>query len=137
VNAVTAGTLVKPALGRVAAEAANAVEGPVGPQLDALRWSALWSLGGDLLMANDAAMLFLMTLKPGLAGSLLAVGVANVAVISARLLYRFHAGGRASAGDREPQLTTASTLAAEAVALVYGAGGEFIENTGVSGKQVP
>jgi uncharacterized membrane protein len=84
VNAVVAATLVKPAISRVAAETSTAADGPVGPQLDALRWTPRWSLGGDALLANDAAMLYLMVMQPGLAGSLLVVLVANLAVAAAR-----------------------------------------------------
>ena len=84
VNAAFAGAIVKPAISRVAAQAATAAEGPVGQQLDALRWSSRWSFGGDVLMTNDAAMLYLMTMKPGLTDSLLVVGAANLIVAAAR-----------------------------------------------------
>lgn len=82
-NSVIAGVMVKPAISRVAA-GATAADGPVGDHLDALRWSRRWSVGGDALMANDAAMLYLMTMKPELAGSLLAVIAANATVAAAR-----------------------------------------------------
>jgi len=86
VNSVVAVRMVKPVMSRVAAEAAEAGEGPVGQRLDALRRSARWSFGGDLLLANDAAMLYLMALKPGLAGSLLVVVGANAIVAGARVI---------------------------------------------------
>lgn len=84
VNAVVAATLVKPAIGGVASRAAASPDGPVGQDLDALRRSPRWFFGGDVLMANDAAMLYLMTMKPELVGSLLAVAAANVVVAAAR-----------------------------------------------------
>jgi hypothetical protein len=95
VNSVVAATLVKPAIGRLASQAVTSPDGPVGNDLDAFRWSLRWSFGGDLLMANDATMLYLMAMKPGLAGSLLAVAAANVVVsaVGAGLrLHRTHVG---------------------------------------------
>jgi hypothetical protein len=87
VNAAVAGAVVKPAINRIAAAAAAAA-GPVREDLDALRRSSRWSLGGDLLMASDASMLYLMTMKPDLAGSLLVVAVAFLAVPAAHLFRR-------------------------------------------------
>lgn len=84
VNAVVAATIVKPAIGLLASRAAASPDGPVGQDLDALRRSPRWLFGGDVLMANDAAMLYLMTMKPELVGSLLAVAAANVVVAAAR-----------------------------------------------------
>ena len=49
-------TMVKPAIGRVAAATASP-DGQIGQRLDALRWSDRWSIGGDVLLANDAASL--------------------------------------------------------------------------------
>jgi hypothetical protein len=82
-NSMVAAVMVKPAISRVTA-AASAVDGAVGDHLDAVRWSRRWSLGGDALMANDAAMLYLMTMKPDLAGSLVVIVVANATVAAAR-----------------------------------------------------
>jgi uncharacterized membrane protein len=82
-NSTVAGVMVKPAMNRVAA-AATAADGPIGDHLDALRWSRRWSFGGDALMANDGAMLYLMTMKPALAGSLLVVIGVNLAVAAVR-----------------------------------------------------
>lgn len=83
VNAAVAAALVKPVLGRLTSLAAGSPDGPVRSDLEALRWSPRWSLGGDLLLANDAAMLYLMTMKPDLTGSLIAVAVANLVVAAA------------------------------------------------------
>lgn len=88
VNAVVAGTMVKPVTSLVAAQAEASADGPVGHDLDTLRWSARWSLGGDLLLANDAAMLYVMTMRPELAGSLLVVAAANIIVAVARVVRR-------------------------------------------------
>lgn len=97
VNSVVAVALVRPAIQRVAAEAARGTELAIGPRLDALRWSRSWTVGGDLLAVNDAAMLYLMTVKPSLGGSLTIVIVANLVV----------AGGRAMFGRAPlPALTT-------------------------------
>jgi hypothetical protein len=95
-----------------------------------VRWSPRWSFGGDLLLANDVAMLFLMTIKPRLTESLLAVVLANVVVLSFRLAsHRSRSAAakaaRSAAGaDRQLQLTTASS-APEAPATVYGFGSEI------------
>ena len=84
VNATVAGAVVKPAIEGVRAEATTAVDGPVGRRLDALRCSPRWVFGGDLLMATDAAMLYVMTMKPALTGSLLVVVVAILVVAAVR-----------------------------------------------------
>jgi uncharacterized membrane protein len=76
-------TLVKPAIGRVAAATASP-DGQIGQHLDALRWSDRWSIGGDVLLANDAASLYLMVMKPDLAGALVLVIVANLVVSGVR-----------------------------------------------------
>lgn len=88
VNAIVAGVAVKPAIGQVAAAAATAADGPVDEHLDTLRKSSRWSRGGDLLMANDIAMLYVMTMKSELAGSLLAVAVTVMAIAAARAITR-------------------------------------------------
>ncbi len=85
-NAVVAGAVVKPVIGCIAGQAATAVDGPVEQHLDALRWSPRWSFGGDLLMASDAAMLYVMTMKPGLAGSLWIVAGTILVVAAARVI---------------------------------------------------
>jgi hypothetical protein len=88
VNAALAGTLVKPAIERIAREAHATTGQVIGERLDALRWSDRWSYGGDLVGATDVAMLFLMTVKPGHVGSLAAVAAAWAVVLGARLLRR-------------------------------------------------
>ena len=86
VNAAVAGAMVKPAIDRIAAAAATAADGPVTGQLDALRRSPRWAYGGDLLMVNDAAMLYVMVMKPELAGSLIAVAGTILAVMAVRTI---------------------------------------------------
>lgn len=97
VNCVVAIAVVKPAIGRVASEAAASSTGVIGPELDRLRWSIAWTRGVDLLAANDAAVLYLMTLKPGLGGSLAVVILANIAVAGGRLVLGFYPPRVASA----------------------------------------
>jgi hypothetical protein len=94
VNAIVAGALVKPAIGRVADLADASADGPVGPALNGVRWSSRWSIGGDVLMANDAAMLYLMTMKPELSGSLLVVAATNFSVAAARVVSHGLRGAR-------------------------------------------
>jgi hypothetical protein len=86
VNSVVAGAVVKPHISRIAIQAATQPDGPVGEQVDALRWSPRWSFGGDLIMANDAAMLYVMTMKPGLVGSLAVVAGTVLVVAAARAI---------------------------------------------------
>jgi hypothetical protein len=73
---------VKPAIGRVVAAMAGSESEVVTVRVDAVRWSRAWSHGGDILMANDVAMLYLMTVRPGLTASLLAVATANAVVLA-------------------------------------------------------
>jgi hypothetical protein len=86
VNSVVAGVVLKPAMKGLATRLAAVPDGPVAEELNALRWSRRWSIAGDLLLANDAAMLYLMTMKPGLADSLLVVAGTNLLVAVVRVL---------------------------------------------------
>ena len=95
VNAMLAARVHKPAVGRLAAAAFAAPDGPVDARLDALRRSGRWTLGANVLLANNAAILFQMTVKPGLAGAVLAVVVAHAAVLLGQLL----AGARKAASQ--------------------------------------
>ena len=88
VNAVVAGVVVKPVIGYVVAAAATATDGPFDRHLDTFRRSSRWSVGGDVLMANDIAMLYVMTMKPDLAGSLLAVAGTILAIGAVRVITR-------------------------------------------------
>ncbi len=90
VNTLMAVLVVKPAIQRTEVEARNESDSGVGARLDDLRWSAAWGAGVNLVAANDAAMLFLMTAKPGLQGSLAVVLLANAAVALGSLMF----GGR-------------------------------------------
>lgn len=108
-----AAALVNPAVARVDAEAAAAADRAVGQRLDALRWSPRWTWGGDVMMASDAAMLYLMTVKPGLAGSLLALAAANAVVLAVRVVAR-PSRSAARRHDRDP-VAAAETDAAETV----------------------
>jgi hypothetical protein len=85
-NTAVAAALVHPAHKRIAQAAAGAGDEPVGPQLHALRSSPPWLLGGDVLMANDAAVLYLMVAKPGLAVSLATAAALNALVLAVRLV---------------------------------------------------
>jgi uncharacterized membrane protein len=112
VNAAVAGAMVKPAISDVAAHLATQPDGSVTEHLDTLRRSARWSVGGDLLLANDACMLYLMTMKPGLADSLLVVAAVNGVVAGARVLGTIYrqagvATARASGGESAQQTSAA------------------------------
>jgi hypothetical protein len=85
-NTAVAAALVHPAHKRIAQAAAGAGDEPVGPQLHALRSSPRWLLGGDVLMANDAAVLYLMVAKPALAVSLATAAGLNALVLVVRLV---------------------------------------------------
>lgn len=100
VNAFLAGVVVRPAVKRVWEEATGSTDASIGGRLDDLRWSGVWTLGVDVMAANDAAMLYLMTMKPGLAGSLAVVVLANALVAGVRLLM----------GARRPAAAPASAM---------------------------
>jgi hypothetical protein len=85
-NTAVAAALVHPAHKRITQAAGGAGDEPVGPQLHALRSSPRWVLGGDVLMANDAAVLYLMVAKPGLAVSLAIAAGLNALVLVVRLV---------------------------------------------------
>ena len=87
INAAVAGLLVKPIVTQLAAHAAVPLDSPVGTETDALRRSRRWTIGGDILLANDAATLFIMSVRPELAGSLLAVAGVNALVFGARAVW--------------------------------------------------
>jgi hypothetical protein len=84
VNGVVAAGLVHPAHKRIAQAAAGAGDQQVDPRLHALRSSPRWLIGGGVLMANDAAVLFLMVAKPGLALSLATAAGLNALVLTVR-----------------------------------------------------
>lgn len=86
VNAAIAGAIVKPAITRISALAAESADGAIGQDLDAIRWSKAWTRGGDALMAIDGAMLYVMTTKPELIGSLLVVVAAGAIVAAVRVI---------------------------------------------------
>jgi hypothetical protein len=90
VNGLVAVAVVKPAMERLVAEAASATDEAIGPRLDELRWSPAWSWGRDTMAANDAAVLFLMTLRPGLAVSLAVVLLVNAVVAGGRIGLRLY-----------------------------------------------
>ena len=65
----------------LAAAAFSTPDGPVDARLDALRRAPRRGFAGSLLFANNAALLYQMTVKPGLAGSLLAIAVAHAGML--------------------------------------------------------
>ena len=87
-NAVIAGVVVNPVLVRLAAMTATPIDGAIAPGLDATRRSGRWVAAGDALAANDAAMVYLMTMKPELAASVLVVVASNAVVSSLRSMRR-------------------------------------------------
>ncbi len=97
VNTALAAAVMRPALDRVTEAAAGAGGATIGADLDALRNSAPWSWSVDVMAANDAAMLYLMTLRPGLAGSVAVVVLANLGVAGGRYLF-----GRLAPGSPRP-----------------------------------
>lgn len=77
-NVIVAASMVAPHMRRLGKAAATAGDGPVVSSTDVLRRSRRWTVGVRLLIANDAAVLVLMTMKPGLSGALLAIASTNV-----------------------------------------------------------
>lgn len=114
VNSVVAVAVVKPAVGTVSAEVGAPSDDPIGPRLDGVRWSAAWTWGVDVLATNDAVMLCIMVLKPGLAASVAVLAAAHATVIAGRWVLgrrRTRAlGGRKLAGapTQAPEIGTAA-----------------------------
>ncbi|NIP79710.1 MAG: hypothetical protein GWM90_11040 [Gemmatimonadetes bacterium] len=95
INSIVAVAVVRRAVDRLDEEVSATTDAVVGSGLDRLRWAPAWSWGPDLVAANDAVMLALMTLRPSLGGSLLLFVLTNVAV----------AGGRVAFGLDRPRRT--------------------------------
>jgi len=72
VNATAALGFQKPAIGRLAAAAFSSGDGPIDEMIDALRRSRRWHVAANVMLANDVALVFVMTTKPGLTVALLA-----------------------------------------------------------------
>jgi hypothetical protein len=70
---------LEPAAKRLVAAAEAAPDGPVGPELDALRHDRRAHVAESYLLPGDLTIVFLMTNKPGLTGALIAVAVAALA----------------------------------------------------------
>jgi len=83
-NSVVAVRLVKPAIRKLVAEASDTTEASIAPRLDGLRWSAGWTWGVDILATNDAVMLCIMVIKPGLTGSAAILLLAYATVVGGR-----------------------------------------------------
>jgi hypothetical protein len=85
-NSVVAVRLVKPAVAKVLAASSEASDTSMGPRLDGMRWSAGWTWGVDILATNDAVILCIMVLKPGLPGSVAVLVLAHAAVVAGRMV---------------------------------------------------
>jgi uncharacterized membrane protein len=114
VNSVVAVAVVKPAVGRVAAEAGEMSDASIGPRLDGMRWSTAWTWGGDILATNDAVILCIMVLKPGLVGSLATVVLAYTVVVAGRMVLGRRSPQAVGSGDlvsgatQAPEIGTAA-----------------------------
>lgn len=96
-NAIVAATMVNPTLKQLTGNAEGSPDGPVGLELDRIRHSARWSIGGDVLLSTDASMLCVMVIQPGLAGSLLTLFIVNAAVAVLRMTRTHGPAARAGA----------------------------------------
>ncbi len=85
VNSLVAVVVVKPAVEKVAAEARATSDASIGSHLDGIRWSGAWTWGVDVLATNDAVILCVMVLKPGLTGSLALLLLAHAIVVGGRM----------------------------------------------------
>lgn len=80
---------------RIAALASAAGDGPVPPEIDAVRRSERWTLAAELLVAYDLATLALMYVQPGLVGSLALAAAATIGPFARSALRARSAGGAA------------------------------------------
>jgi hypothetical protein len=83
VNVLLAARVVRPAMGRFAA-ALGTDDSRITGRVDDLRRTPRWGMADDALVAIDIAVLYLMTMKPGYVGSVVALVVASAAVIGLR-----------------------------------------------------
>jgi uncharacterized membrane protein len=73
--------------GKALSVAAGGVgDGPIPPEVEALRGSRGWALGAEVMLASDLAILYLMVAKPSLVESLVVPGALNAIVVVRRAL---------------------------------------------------
>jgi hypothetical protein len=101
VSTVLAVAVLQRAEEAIAALAGRAGDGPITAELDAMRQSRKWGLTHAAMFANDLAILFIMFVKPSLAGSIGLLIVANTLLVSAVLMRQRAAPPRA-AKERTP-----------------------------------
>lgn len=87
VASAVAKKVVEPQMGRIADLAFSSVSEDVSAELDRARNSRLLAIGSDVLLANDLGILFLMSNKPGIVGSIAAIVVANALVLGYRVAH--------------------------------------------------
>lgn len=86
INAALANTVIKSTMGRLAQLAFD--QPSIGPELDAARRSTLWVVATDVMLANDLAVLYLMTAKGGYVASIAVVVAAHAAISLYRMIRR-------------------------------------------------
>lgn len=88
VNSVLGARLVEPSMKRIAELTFGSSTNMISLELDRARrsrWLDIWS---DVMLANDIGILYLMTNKPGLVGSIVAIGATNGIVFVYRTVAR-------------------------------------------------
>lgn len=106
VDGTMAGAVVKPVLDRLQAATDGAGTEPVSVDADRLRWSRRWTVGSDIVLANDVAVLFLMVVKPGYVRSV------SVILGAHAILHGARAAGRLVRGRTSGRVGTPAGTAA-------------------------
>ncbi len=78
-------------------------DGPITPELHALRQSGTWTIAHAVMLANDVAILYAMFVKPELTGSIALLAIANAVALGAVTLRRRSAPH--VAGERTPAVS--------------------------------
>ena len=81
----------------LAKAAAQVGQGPITPQLDALRRSRAWDLGEQVMWASDLGMLYVMYMKPSALESCLVIGVLFASSFAVHAIRERRAEGGAAA----------------------------------------
>lgn len=97
-NVVLSVTTIKPSAKSVAAAAMSGSGDAVDAALETARTRRLWHLGASSLFANNLGFVWVMYMKPGLAGSLAAFAIANAVILSLVLMTGVRASRPAVAG---------------------------------------
>lgn len=88
VNSLLGGLVIKPVLARLASATPAVPGAPVPPDLDAVRRSTKFGVAGQVMLANNVALLLVMVMKPSFLASAAVFLVANAVLAGLALAPR-------------------------------------------------